>query len=104
MPLYTYQCSCGREFDKLANIDDEPVKLCICYRLAHRVEVNRVAVRVEGATIPDSEPEYQNESDRRSLKKKGWDGDRSVEVIRKHTKTLPDGNRWLDTTAANQEI
>lgn len=96
MPLYTYECACGRVFDRLANVDDEPVKLCTCYRLAKRREVNSVAMRVGGATIPNNEPEYQNEKSLRDLNRQGWDGDRAVEHIRKNVREDGQGNKYIN--------
>jgi len=103
MPIYTYRCQCGREFDALAKMDDEPIKMCICRRLAHRSEVNKVAI-VGDASIPDGEGEYQDESDQRDLKKRGWDGDRAVEHIRTHMVETDSDTRYLDTAAANKDI
>lgn len=101
MPLYTYQCECGREWDALAKIDDEPIKLCSCFRLGHRVEVNKVAI-VGDAGIPGGEEEYQAESDQRDLKKRGWDGDRAVEHIREHMYEDDAGNKRLNAPEANR--
>ena len=98
MPLYTYKCECGREWDALAKIDDEPIKLCSCFRLGHRVEVNDVAV-VGGAATPEGE--YKDEADQRDLKKRGWDGDRAVEHIREHMYEDDTGIKKLDAPKAN---
>ena len=104
MPLYTYQCSCGREWDALAKIGDEPIKLCTCYRLAHKVDTYKVAI-IGNASIPSGEGEYQVEFDKRELKKQGWDGDRAIEHVRKNMVEIDDsGQRYLDTVAANQGI
>ena len=101
MPLYTYNCKgCGREFDKLANIDDEPFKLCTCYHLAYRVEVNKVAI-VGDAAPPEGE--YKDESDLRNLNKRGWDEARAVEHIREHIYEDDDsGIKKLNAPEANR--
>ncbi len=99
MPLYTYRCECGREWDALAKIDDEPIKMCTCYRLGHRAEVNNMAV-VGGAAAPEGE--YKDESDQRDLKKRGWDEARAVEHIREHMYEDDDsGIKKLDAPKAN---
>lgn len=106
MPIYTFKCNDGHETDKLlqGNSDLFDLDCPDCGGAAKRLDFYSVRSILQGAgIIPDSEPEYQNEADKKALKRdKDWDGDRAVEHIRKHMVERPsDGGKMLDVAAMN---
>ena len=103
MPIYTLKCDKGHEEDRLQPMKDEGSHVCKeCGGVARRLDFYRIRSILQGAgIIPNSEPEYQLESDKRTLKReKDWDGDRAVDHIRKNLVENPDGGRMLDMAAA----
>jgi hypothetical protein len=99
MPLYTFACECGERVDKLASYDDV-VRVCaVCGGAARRVEFySEQGVQTEKADIPSSEGAYSQEAQKRELKSRGWDIDRTYDAIRKSVVEGPDGNKRVDTT------
>ncbi|KKN82259.1 hypothetical protein LCGC14_0310720 [marine sediment metagenome] len=102
MPIYTYRCESGHKTDKLqrsmiSGVDS--IGCPECTKDAQRLTAYAVqTVNNDHAAIPNSESEYQNESDRRYLKTQGWDGDRAVDHIRHNIVTDEQGNKRMPTT------
>lgn len=80
--IYTFDClGCGHVFDRRTTLI--PCLDCpLCGQLAERRTVYAPNFRVGRAVPPQGDPE-RLDHDRRELKKRGWDGDRAVDVTRK---------------------
>lgn len=98
MPLYTFKgCACRGSFDRLASYNDVTVVCKECKQTATRVAFyGRQAIRMEDAEIPADEPEYDREAQKRALRSRGWDYDRTLGEIRKNMVEGPDGQRHLN--------
>jgi len=60
-------------------------------------------LHVVGGTIPPSGTQDRNEYDKKALKRRGWDYERSVEHIRSHLVETEQG-KVLDVAAANADV
>jgi len=105
MPRYDYTCTeCGLTFERLGGFEDV-VAPCRCGGVADRQAVYRSqGVSTRPAEVPDSEPQYQVESQRKALRARGWDGDRAVEHIRKNIREDAQGHKQLDVVSANADL
>lgn len=97
MPLYEYYCKCGLVFDRLGSYDDVIAVCPSCKDTAkRRAFYGGEAFVLDRATIPAHEGEYTKEAEKRALKSRGWDYDRSLEHIRNHVIVDNEGRKSLD--------
>jgi putative FmdB family regulatory protein len=105
MPTYLYDCACGNSFEQRAGIVDSILPCPRCEGAAHRRPFYRSQIlRVERASVPAAEGEYQNEADKRALKGRGWDYDRALEHVRKNIREDAQGRKQLDVVRANANV
>jgi len=92
MPLYTFKCNCGYEFDKLASYADVIIVCPQCKETATRVSFYRDAViRGDPAEIPSHETDYIKEDMKKDLNRSGWDYSRALEHVNSHTQETEHG-------------
>lgn len=102
MPLYDFKCDEGHVTELLRPVSVGAVPCPVCGGDAAR-QIGAAVVRANYAAIPSSEPEYQTESDKRDLKRRGWDYGRALEHIHGNIREDPrTGQKRLDTATANR--
>jgi putative FmdB family regulatory protein len=97
MPTYAYRCElCNSAFEEAAGRNDRYI-LCGCGGTAERRPFTGVPA-IKGETVARAIPDaaYRTEREKRDLKSRGWDADRSLGLIRRHMHEEPDGERTLD--------
>jgi len=85
MPTYDFRCKCGEVSEVRAGYDAPPITCPACGGVAYRAPFC-AGVSIRGATVAGSwptTPEDRDEAERKDLKRKGWDGDRAMEFVRK---------------------
>jgi putative FmdB family regulatory protein len=96
MPLYSFRCpQCDEFFDRLAKMDDVSA-LCRCGEVAKRIPFYEQTAIIDRAAPPPGE--YADEAQKKGLKTRGWDYDRSLEEIRKAVREDDQGHKRLDTS------
>lgn len=85
MPTYDYRCNCGVVTEARQGVDVKSIPCPACGHKATRQFSCKVALMglpTRGTSVPTC-PEEKAELDRKDLKRKGWDGDRAMEFVRK---------------------
>lgn len=107
MPIYEYDCSCGR-FEAVRSYDDSTIACPRCGGTAKRVPVYRsqgLIVR-DGPNAPmppRSDTQTVQEETRKALAKRNWTAERAVEELRATRFTDEQGQLRIDTRKMTQQ-
>lgn len=100
--IYTFDCpNCGHIFDRRTSVLIPGLDCPLCGRLAGRRTVYASNFRIGRAVPPQGDPE-RLDHEKRELKKRGWDGDRAVDVTRKGRVEGEKGTYKLDFEKARK--
>ncbi len=97
MPTYDYTGRCGHTSTKRGRLDDNLI-VCPemgCEEVVQRVPFYTPTLIVDRAEAPTGS-EDANDTERKALRSRGWDGDRAMDEIRKNMVEGPDGQRHLN--------